>query len=190
MQQPEDLTHFAHPDLAVIVYPAPYFEFQQFCYLADWKIHPAMKSHLLQLLGNPCLTLLKEKVYERIGRLKQKYPLIAWYYEISNTVETETVTNKRTKEKTKERKIKSMTWKIKQDIEPKGESGMYFLRTSLSISEKLILMTYNIIREIKYSFQTLKTDLDLRPIYHKKDNATMAHLNLGQLAYWVVNTIR
>ena len=51
-------------------------------------------------------------------------------------------------------------------------------------------MTYNIIREIEYSIRTLKTDLDLRPIYPKKDDATMAHLHLGLLAYWVVNTIR
>jgi len=48
----------------------------------------------------------------------------------------------------------------------------------------------DIIREIEYSFRTLKTDLDRRPIYHKKDNATMAHLNLGLMAYWVVNTVR
>ena len=46
------------------------------------------------------------------------------------------------------------------------------------------------IREIEYSIRTLKTDLDLRPIYHKKDDATMAHLHLGLLAYWVVNTVR
>ncbi|HUZ58443.1 MAG TPA: hypothetical protein VMU83_06655, partial [Hanamia sp.] len=36
----------------------------------------------------------------------------------------------------------------------------------------------------------LKTDLDLRPIYHKSDKATMAHLHLGILAYWLVNTVR
>jgi hypothetical protein len=36
----------------------------------------------------------------------------------------------------------------------------------------------------------VKTDLDLRPIYHKNDDATMAHLHLGILAYWLVNTIR
>ncbi len=39
-------------------------------------------------------------------------------------------------------------------------------------------------------FRTLKTDLDLRPIYHKNDDATLAHLHLGLLAYWLVNTIR
>ena len=38
-------------------------------------------------------------------------------------------------------------------------------------------------------FSTLKTDLDLRPIYHKNDDATVAHLHLGLLAYWLVNTV-
>ena len=49
---------------------------------------------------------------------------------------------------------------------------------------------YNTIREIENSFRTLKSDLDLRPIYHKNDKSTMAHLHLGILAYWLVNTIR
>src|SRR5665647_554824 len=49
---------------------------------------------------------------------------------------------------------------------------------------------YNAIREIEATFRVLKTDLDLRPIYHKRDDAAMAHLHLGLLAYWVVNTIR
>ena len=51
-------------------------------------------------------------------------------------------------------------------------------------------MIYNTIREIESTFRILKTDLDLRPIYHKNDDATMAHLHLGILAYWLVNTIR
>ena len=34
------------------------------------------------------------------------------------------------------------------------------------------------------------SDLDLRPIYHKNDESTIAHLNLGLLAYWLANTIR
>ena len=36
----------------------------------------------------------------------------------------------------------------------------------------------------------LKTDLDLRPIFHQNDDSTMAHLYLGLLAYWIVNTVR
>ena len=133
---------------------------------------------------------IEEKVYERVGRLKQKYPSISRYYEIHYTVETETVRNRKTKENTEVRKVQSMSWKIKNNIEPNEQSGTYFLRTSLEAGEKLIWLTYNIIREIEYSFRTLKTDLDLRPIYHKKDESTMAHLHLGLLAYWVVNTVR
>ena len=48
----------------------------------------------------------------------------------------------------------------------------------------------NLIREIEYTFRVLKTDLDLRPVYHKTDDASMAHLHLGLLAYWLVSTIR
>ena len=67
-----------------------------------------------------------------------------------------------------------MNWKVKDNLEPGGQSGTYFLRTSLKASEELIWMTYNIIREIEYSIRTLKTDLDLRPIYHKNNDSTMA----------------
>ena len=56
--------------------------------------------------------------------------------------------------------------------------------------EVVVWNIYNTIREIENAFRTLKTDLDLRPIYHKSDKATMAHLHLGIMAYWLVNTIR
>ena len=56
--------------------------------------------------------------------------------------------------------------------------------------EVVVWNIYNTIREIENTFRTLKTDLDLRPIYHKNDDATMAHLHLGLLAYWLVNTVR
>ena len=105
-------------------------------------------------------------------------------------VETEAVRNKKTKEIAEVRQVKSMSWKIKKEMEPNRQSGTYFLRTSLTISEESLWAIYNIIREIEYGFRTLKTDLDLRPIYHKKDDSTMAHLHLGLLAYWVVNTVR
>jgi hypothetical protein len=130
------------------------------------------------------------KVHERVGRLKQKYPSVAKYYDINYTVDSKMVTNRKTKEKREIRKVKSLLWNIKQNIEPNSESGTYFLRTSLLMNEKELWMIYNIIREIEYSFRTLKSDLDLRPIYHRRDSSTMAHLHLGLLAYWVVNTIR
>jgi len=56
--------------------------------------------------------------------------------------------------------------------------------------EVMIWNIYNTIREIESSFRTLKNDLDLRPVYHKSDAGTLAHLHLGLLAYWIVNTVR
>ena len=135
-------------------------------------------------------TKVEQKVCERIGRLKQKYPSIARFYNIDYIIETKTIKNKKTKEESEQRMVKSISWKVKENIDPNANSGAYFLRTSLKMSEKLLWEVYSIIREIEYSFRTLKTDLDLRPVYHKKDEPTMAHLHLGLLAYWVVNTIR
>jgi len=54
-----------------------------------------------------------------------------------------------------------------------------FLRTSLD--EVVILNVYNI-REVVSTYRTLKTNLDLRPIYHKNDKSTLAHLNSGLLS--------
>ena len=69
--------------------------------------------------------------------------------------------------------------------------GIYFLKTSLSLVDEVMLWnTYNAIRGIEGSFRCLKTDLDLRPVCHKSDAGTMAHLHLGLLAYWLANTIR
>ena len=119
-----------------------------------------------------------DKVHQRIGRLKEKYPSIHKHYNI----EVETNSNQ---------VATSMKWQIKSSESIDANNGIYFLQTSLNINDETTIWTiYNTIREIEYTFRVLKIDLDLRPIYHKSDQATMAHLNLGLLAYWIVNTIR
>jgi transposase len=122
-----------------------------------------------------------DKVNQRIGRAKQKYPSAQGRYDIQLTLDA------------KKEKVLSMTWTKNEakDQEDTAGLGQYFIKTSLDgKSENLIWNIYNTIREIESTFRTLKTDLDLRPIYHKKDESTIAHLNLGLLAYWLVNTIR
>jgi len=117
------------------------------------------------------------KVYERIGRLKQKYPSVHTWYNIAVNDDGKGVaTGIQCEHKTGEYE---------------NHSGIYFLRTSIqNLDEQACWDIYNVIREIEYTFRVLKTDLDLRPIYHKSDKASMAHLNLGILAYWLVATIR
>jgi hypothetical protein len=43
---------------------------------------------------------------------------------------------------------------------------------------------------LQYDSGNIKIDLDLRPIYHKKDESLMAHPHLGLPAYRAVNTVR
>ena len=117
----------------------------------------------------------QEKVWERIGRLKQKYPSLNKQYEIQVIANEKGVATQ-------------ILWQQKPLAHREGK---YFLRTSLSQEDERTQWTiYNTIREIEATFRTLKTDLDLRPIYHKTDTASMAHLHLGLLAYTIVNTIR
>jgi hypothetical protein len=46
---------------------------------------------------------------------------------------------------------------------------------------------YNTILEIVSTFSVLKTDLDLHPIYHKTQHATLAYLHLDFLTTIVNN---
>jgi hypothetical protein len=137
----------------------------------------------------------EDKVHQRIGRLKQKYPSIQRYFDIEVEVKQE-IENKRKSKKTqstqKNKKIvTSIKWAVKEGVDINARSGVYFLRTSMDAnSEGVVWQFYNTIREIEGAFRVLKTDLDLRPIYHQKDENTMAHLHLGLLAYWVLNTVR
>lgn len=122
-----------------------------------------------------------DKVQQRIGRAKQKYPSIHYLYHIHLDIDSNTQT------------VKNLYWQkdIEKAAEAKNKMGVYFLRTNLEqTDEALGWMIYNTIREIESTFRVLKTDLDLCPIYHKNDDSTMAHLHLGLLAYWLVNTIR
>lgn len=122
-----------------------------------------------------------DKVQQRIGRAKQKYPSVHHLYQIHLDIDTPSQT------------VLNIHWQ--KDMEKAGQynnkAGVYFLRTNIEdTDEGLEWMIYNTIREIESTFRMLKTDLDLRPIYHHNDNSTMAHLHLGIMAYWLVNTIR
>jgi hypothetical protein len=121
-----------------------------------------------------------DRIHQRIGRSLEKYPSVSKYYEIEVTQNDQGQATDIKWSKNKD-KYQSVVDKL----------GIYFIRTNLDVEqEKVLWDIYNTIREIESTFRTLKTDLDLRPIYHKKDESTMAHLHLGLLAYWLVNTIR
>jgi transposase len=124
---------------------------------------------------------LADKVNQRIGRAKQKYPSAQGRYDIELNYDKDRKT------------VVAMKWSLNGQKEKQANDslGTYFIRTSMDMKDEIIVWNvYNTIREIESTFRTLKSDLDLRPIYHKKDESTIAHLNLGLMAYWLVNTIR
>lgn len=121
-----------------------------------------------------------EKVIERVGRAREKYPSVAKFYDIEYQ-----------RDEKKKENMGSISWTIRDLSEAESGHGVYFLRTNVrTFDEKTTWDYYNLIREIECTNRQLKTDLNLRPIYHQRDDRSDAHLFLGMLAYWVVNTIR
>ena len=121
-----------------------------------------------------------EKVIERVGRARQKYPSISKYYVIDYIPDEANPKN-----------MADIQWRIAVPENVDRDSGIYFLRTNVpTLDEKATWDYYNLIREIECTNRQLKTDLNLRPIHHKKDDRSDAHLFLGLLSYWIVNTIR
>ncbi len=121
-----------------------------------------------------------EKVIERVGMAIQKYPSISKYYVIDYVRDEKNPNN-----------MADIRWRIAIPENVDKQSGIYFLRTNRDkLDEKATWDYYNLIREIECTNRQLKTDLQLRPIHHQKDDSSDAHLFLGLLSYWIVNTIR
>lgn len=122
-----------------------------------------------------------QKVWERIGRLKEKHRLVSGKY----AIEVED----------KDGIAVKVSWTQKKENpnreEKNPDHGVYFIRTSYQKpKEEQLWQVYNIIREVEATFRCLKSDLQIRPIHHQKDERTESHIYLTILAYQLVNTIR
>ena len=128
-------------------------------------------------------TKLRDAVNARLGRLWKQYGAIRKEYEVTFIYEG----------KGKKEKAVSMEWKRRPEsiAERKKFHGKYVLLTSLDENDELnVWEFYNVIRTVEETFHTLKTDLDMRPVYHKSDGGIKAHLHLAVLAYWVVSVTK
>jgi len=116
-------------------------------------------------------------VHEKVGKIKKQFSKVAHHYKITYI------------EDIKEGVVTDIKWeKQKEKQRSKGE---YFLRYSQEkLTETEIWNLYNMTRDIEATFRCLKTDLDIRPIYHQKDKYIEPHIWLAIIAYQVVNSIR
>jgi transposase len=116
-------------------------------------------------------------VYQRMGRMKERNHYISGQYEITFS------------EDSKQGIVTSIQWKRKPTTNQ--YDGSYFIRYSNNaLSTNDIWNIYNTIREVEQTFRTLKTDLQIRPVYHQNDKQIMSHIFVGIIAYQIVNTIR
>lgn len=125
----------------------------------------------------------RDAVNKRLGKLDRQYGAVRLAYNVSFVYEGAG----------KNEVATSMTWEPAEGkaAETRKLHGKYVLLTSLDENRELnIWKFYNVIRTVEETFHILKTDLDIRPVYHKSDGGVKAHLNLAILAYWVVSVTK
>jgi len=118
----------------------------------------------------------RDKVQARLGRLNEKCRGAARFYDVTFEYDGD--------------RTVGMEWSRNAEaLEKRSRShGRYFMRTSMDVKgPKTVWDTYNTVRIVEEAFKTLKLDLNIRPICHKKDKGAIAHLHLALLAYWVVS---
>jgi transposase len=119
-----------------------------------------------------------DKVLQRLGRLRQKYSRAAQFYQVS--VEQDPASARAT----------AIHW---QRTSPIAETlpGVYCLRTNeQEWDEATLWRTYTMLTDLEAVFRSLKSELGLRPVFHRKTDRVSGHLFISVLAYHVVHTIR
>lgn len=131
-------------------------------------------------LRKPRGTKQRDKVMERIGRLKEKSRGIGQHYRISLIPDEPGAL------------VTGLTWeKVPVAGTQLTHPGVYCLRTNeLNWDEAALWRTYTMLTDLEAVFRTLKSELGLRPIFHQKDRRTEGHLFITVLAYQAVQAIR
>jgi transposase len=115
------------------------------------------------------------QVHQRIGRLKAKNTRVSQAFDIKLKDDGSEVTH--------------LEWSYNPDHEQRN--GTYIIRTSLPVeSPKRAWQAYHTFTTIGAVNRCCKTDLNMRPVYHQKDEPIKAHLFLTLLACNIATFIR
>ena len=120
---------------------------------------------------------LKEenKIQRAIGRLQERYPRVARYYEISYAAATP-----------------NLSWKELVDKKTIAEKldGSYVLKTDRQdLTADEIWRTYILLTRVEDAFRDIKSPLMERPIFHHLQDRTQTHIFLCVLAYHLLAAI-
>ena len=153
----------------------------------DRAIDTAKASGLEAALAKLQATLTKPRgtqdvatIMQRLGRAKQRFARAAQHFEITVTTDLDG------------KRVTAITWDKR--IKPGSAAahpGVYCLRTTLVDQDNATLWrTYIMLTELESVFRSLKTDLGLRPVFHRIDRRVEGHLFISVLAYHFVHTLR
>ena len=121
-----------------------------------------------------------DKIWQRIGRLKEKSHGVAQHYDIDVTSSEDGT------------QALAITWR-RQPVNGSmlTHPGVYCLRSNQTDwDEETLWRTYITLTDLEAVFRSLKSELGLRPIYHHKALRTEGHLFITVIAYQLVQVIR
>ena len=120
------------------------------------------------------------KLWERIGRLKEKQHGIGQHYQIELQTDESG------------EKVTGITWQ-KQVVPGSYVNlpGVYCLRSNQTTwTEEQLWRTYSTLTDLEAVFRCFKSDLGFRPLFHHKEERADSHLFITVLAYQLVHLIR
>jgi len=119
-----------------------------------------------------------DKVMKKIGRLQQKYARAAQHYSIEVDKD--------------EQGINATDLRFTRTNHGAIEyAGVYCLRTNLKDwDDELLWRTYIMLTDIEAAFRSMKSELGMRPVYHRTTERVEGHLWITLLAYHLVHSIR
>lgn len=117
-------------------------------------------------------------ILQRIGRIKEKYSMVARQFNI-NIIADDT-----------KGKVTAISWENTTEKQHK-KPGIYCIRTNqIELNNQQIWNTYRMLNDIEEAFRTLKTDLGLRPIFHQTTDRISGHIFISVLAYHILHSVR
>jgi len=119
------------------------------------------------------------KVSQRIGRVMERYPSVAKYYDINYVADE------------KGEEAIDITWERKPIREERSIlTGCYVIETThTELEAHEIWDIHHTLTQVEYAFRCLKTDLGMRPVPHQLADRTRGHLFISVLAYHLLIAI-
>ncbi len=116
-----------------------------------------------------------QKIGEAIGRLKERYPRVARYYDLTYDTQTNALSTKRDETK----------YGIAEQLD-----GTYLLKTDRTdLSAEDAWRLYSLLTRAEDAFRDMKTPLAERPIFHQIERRVEAHIFLCVIAFHLLVAI-